>query len=106
MLIALQLQLNWEGQLNLITATPDKEEKKRLYNFLDRLSDKARLPSQTEYHVLVGDFKDNLASAPGADINIFGLADTLPFTFMREAPELTKSSCLFVKDSGKESALA
>jgi hypothetical protein len=106
MLIALQLQLNWEGQLNLITATPDKDDKKRLYNFLDRLSDKARLPSQTEYHVLVGSFKDNLASAPGADINIFGLADKLPFAFMREAPELAKSSCLFVKDSGKESALA
>jgi hypothetical protein len=39
-------------------------------------------------------------------MNIFGLADDLPFKFMREAPELTRSSCLFVKDSGRESALA
>jgi len=70
------------------------------------LSDRARLPAQTEYHVLVGKFEDNLESAPGADINIFGLADKLPFKFMREAPELTKSSCLFIRDSGKESALA
>ena len=106
MLIALQLQLNWEGQLNLITATTDKDDKKRLYGFLDRLSDRARLPAQTEYHVLVGKFEDNLESAPGADVNIFGLADKLPFKFMREAPELTKSSCLFIRDSGKESALA
>jgi len=106
MLIALQLQLNWEGQLNLITATAKEEDKRRLYNFLERLSDKARLPSETEFHVLVGNFKDNLISAPGADINIFGLADELPFTFMRDAPELTKSSCLFIKDSGQESALA
>jgi hypothetical protein len=45
-------------------------------------------------------------SAPAADINIFGLADELPFTFMCKAAELTKSSCLFVKDSGQESALA
>jgi hypothetical protein len=39
-------------------------------------------------------------------MNIFGLADELPFAFMREAPELTNTSCLFVKDSGQESALA
>jgi amino acid transporter len=106
MLIALQLQLNWEGQLNLITATASDGDKRRLQYFLERLSDKARLPSETEFHVLVGSFKENLSSAPGADINIFGLADELPFPFMREAPELTKSSCLFVKDSGQESALA
>ena len=106
MLIALQLQLNWEGQLNLITATTNEDDKRRLSSFLERLSDKARLPSDTEYHVLVGDFKENLSSAPGADINIFGLADELPFPFMRNAPELTKSSCLFIKDSGQESALA
>jgi amino acid transporter len=106
MLIALQLQLNWEGQLNLITATTNEEDKRRLHNFLERLSDKARLPSETEFHVMVGNFKENLTSAPGADINIFGLADELPFTFMRNAPELTKSSCLFIKDSGQESALA
>ena len=67
---------------------------------------KRKNPSETEFHVLVGAFKENLSSAPSADINIFGLADDLPFPFMREAPELTKSSCLFVKDSGHESALA
>ena len=106
MLIALQLQLNWEGQLNLISATAKDEDKKRLQQFLERLSDKARLPSETEFHVLVGDFNENLSSAPGADINIFGLANELPFAFMRKAPELTKSSCLFIKDSGQESALA
>jgi hypothetical protein len=106
MLIALQLQLNWEGQLNLITATTNEDDKRRLSGFLERLSDKARLPSETEYHVLVGDFTNNLISAPSADINIFGLADELPFAFMRNAPELTKSSCLFIKDSGQESALA
>jgi len=106
MLIALQLQLNWAGQLNLITATTDKDDKKRLNAFLDRLSDRARLPAQTEFHVLVGKFEEAMSTAPGADINVFGLADKLPFKFMREAPELTKSSCLFIRDSGQESALA
>ena len=59
----------------------------------------------TEFHVLIGDFKDAMSSAPSADINLFGLADTLPFVLMRQAPEMTKSSCLFVRDSGLENVL-
>ena len=106
MLIALQLQMNWGGQLNLVTATPQVEHKRKLYNFLEKLSDRARLPSETEFHVLIGKFEDNLSSAPGSDINIFGVGEKTPFDFIRRAPELTKSSCLFVRDSGTESALA
>lgn len=104
-LIALQLQLNWQGNLNLITVGSKESDRKRLYKFLEQLSDQARLPSMTEFYVFIGDFTDTLHRAPEADINIFGLADTLFFDFMREAPELTNSSCLFIRDSGKESAL-
>jgi amino acid transporter len=105
-LIALQLQLNWEGKINLVTATPDKKDNRKMYNFLEHLSDQARMPAMTEFHVLNGDFKETAQKAPAADINIFGLAKTLQLDFIREVPELTKSSCLFVKDSGHESALA
>jgi len=105
-LIALQLQMNWEGKLNLITATTDPKDKRRLYRFLEHLSDQARLPSLSEFYVLLGELKQVMRHAPNADINLFGLADVLPFDFMREAPELTNSSCLFVRDSGWESALA
>jgi hypothetical protein len=104
-LIALQLQLNWEGKIHLITASSNSKDKRRLYHFLERLSDQARLPSMTEFHVLIGEFKESVQKAPAADINIFGLGEKLPFDFMRQAPELTKSSCLFIKDSGFESAL-
>jgi hypothetical protein len=105
-LIALQLQLNWNGKINLITATPDKMENRRMYNFLEHLSDQARMPSVTEFYVLNGGFKETAQIAPAADINIFGLARSLQLDAIREIPELTKSSCLFVKDSGYESALA
>jgi len=105
-LIALQLQLNWNGKINLITATPDKMENRRMYNFLEHLSDQARMPSMTEFYVLNGGFKETAQIAPAADINIFGLARSLQLDAIREIPELTKSSCLFVKDSGYESALA
>ena len=105
MLIALQLQLNWEGKINLVTATPNKEDEKKLYSFLERLNGQARLPSLTEFHVIVGEFDDAMKSAPRVDVNIFGLSDQLDFKFMRNASEWTLSSCLFVCDSGRENAL-
>ena len=105
MLVTLQLQLNWGGKINLVTVAKDLKEKTHLQEFLERLSDQTRLPSLTEFHVEVGNFKEALVSAPRADINIFGIGKELPFSFMREASELTKSSCLYVKDSGHESAL-
>lgn len=107
-LIALQLQSNWEGKINLISATPDKASEARLHNFLERLSDQARLPSRTEFHVLPGSFNEALTIAPRADINIFGLSltgDELPLDFIRDVSEAIKSSCVFVVDSGQESAL-
>jgi solute carrier family 12 sodium/potassium/chloride transporter 2 len=105
MLVTLQLQLNWNGKINLVTVAKNEGEKKNLQSFLERLSDQTRLPSLTEFHVVVGNFKEALVTSPRADINLFGIGKDLPFDFMREASELTKSSCLYVKDSGHESAL-
>jgi hypothetical protein len=105
-LISLQLQLNWEGKINLITVADKSEEKRKMYGFLDELSKQTRLPSMTEFHVMVGDFKNVLEKVPKGDVNIFGLANDLHFSFMRELTEMTNSSCLFVRDSGKESAVA
>ena len=105
LLIALQLQVNWEGKLNLVTASSSKNEEKRLYDFLERLNDQARLPSMTELCVIIDEFNNALKSAPRADVNLFGFGAQLDFKFMRAAGELTKSSCLFVCDSGHENAL-
>ncbi|NJP05016.1 MAG: Na-K-Cl cotransporter [Chloroflexaceae bacterium] len=109
LLIGLHLHLNWGGKINLITATEDDspEEYARLYDVLQSISDQARMPSMTELHVLTGSFYETLLTAPRADINIFGLSpDEVPIAFIRQVPELAKSSCVFVKDSGYESALA
>ncbi len=104
-LIALQLQLNWDGKINLVTVAESEEDVNRLNKFLNRLSDQTRLPSLSEFHVLVGDYKTALANAPRADINIMGIGENIPFEMMRKTTELTKSSCLFVKDSGNVSAI-
>jgi len=104
-LISLQLQLNWEGKINLVTVANDESEKLKLKEFLNRLSDQTRLPSLTEFHVVQGTFNEALQNAPRADINIFGLSEELNFEMMRKTSELSKASCLFVRDSGNESAL-
>jgi hypothetical protein len=104
-LIALKLQLSWEGKINLVTVSEERNDRKRLYEYLENLSDQARLPAMTELHVLTSSFEVAMKTAPRADINIFGLPFDIPFEFMRSAPELTHSSCIFVKDSGYESAL-
>jgi amino acid transporter len=104
-LIALQLQLNWEGKINLVTVAQDESEELRLRDFLNKLGNQTRLPSMTEFHVLRGSFTEALQNAPRADVNIFGLSEELHFDMMRESSELSKASCLYVRDSGKESAL-
>ncbi|HQV34522.1 MAG TPA: hypothetical protein PKV71_21710, partial [Calditrichia bacterium] len=58
-----------------------------------------------EYHIIDGNFRDALKNAPRADINIFGIGDRPDFKLMRDAADLTNTSCLYVKDSGHESAL-
>jgi len=104
-LITLQLQANWGGKINLVTVAENESDKKRLYSFLYRLSDQTRLPSLSEFYVLTGSFNEALKQAPRADMNIFGVGEKFEFDFMRKTTELTKSSCLFVKDSGNVSAL-
>ncbi len=105
MLIALHIHLNWDGKLNLITVSGNGKDTERLYKFLERLSDQARLPSTTEFFVLEGNFFKALQAAPRADINILGMAGDASLDFMRSIPEPLRSSCLFVGDSGEESAL-
>ncbi len=106
MLITLQLQMNWEGKINLITVTENLKEEKRLQEFLQNLNDQVRLPSMTDFYVLPGPFTEALKTAPRGDINIFGLAEnTKSFEFIRQIEETTRSSCIFVKDSGQENAL-
>ena len=105
MLIALQLQVNWDGRINLVTVASEKDDVRKLSHFLEKLNDQARLPSLTDFHVLQGPFEKTLESAPRVDLNIFGLSQSPDFKFMRRTSELTQSSCLFVCDSGTENAL-
>ena len=51
-------------------------------------------------------FKHALTKAPRADLNIFGFSQEIDWEVMDQMAELINTSCLFVKDSGEESAFA
>jgi solute carrier family 12 sodium/potassium/chloride transporter 2 len=104
-LLSLQLQTNWDGRLNLITVAQKEKDTDRLHSFMEQLSDVARFPMMTELHVIVGDFAGAIKAAPRGDINLFGLAPGVDCPMVRDIAESAQSSCLFVRDSGLESAL-
>ena len=74
--------------------------------FLGELVTLARLPKETKVHILQTDFLTALGEMPSADINFFGLADQFDREFVEKIFKTADASCLFVRDSGDESALA
>lgn len=106
LLLAYQVCRNWHGQLNLITVIEDEAEREHGEEFLDRLADLGRMPKGTQRIVHAGGFNDYLPHAPHADLNIFGLPPQFTEAFMEQMLRETNASCIFVRDSGHESALA
>ncbi|MEL7360707.1 MAG: amino acid permease [Bacteroidota bacterium] len=104
LLLAYKLKRNWDGLIRLITVV-DAAEAERARHFLDRLIDLARLPDATPV-VGTGTFRDFVQTAPHADLNLLGLMPDPDFDVMRGMVTTLGASCLFVRDSGDENALA
>ena len=104
-LVAYKLKMNWKAKIRLITVVDTSDEEENASNFLSSLINLARLP-ETLTEVYVGQFNEFVMQAPTADLNIFGMQDTLPYDFIKNMSSKTNSSCLFVRDSGHESILA
>lgn len=105
LLLAYQLARNWRGRINLITVVTDEAELSNAEQYLRQLMDLGRMPAGTQPIFAVGTLDSFLDQAPQADINIFGLQEHVNLAFMRRMMEQTESSCIFVRDSGYESAL-
>ncbi len=105
LLAFIQLKNNWNGRLRLISVARE-ENRGQTERFLTRVREKGRLPRGTEIMVPVGEFKKILENAPLADLNIFGMSGELSCDLMHDIAERSGTSCLFVKDSGQESAFA
>ena len=73
---------------------------------LEAIARRGRLPLDCEKIVLRGTFPDGLKNGPTADINIFGISDEISVREMHTITLKVETTCLFIRDSGQESALA
>lgn len=106
LLLAYQISRNWKGRIRFMTICEDEDDVRSAEVYLHDLIDEARLTPFGESWVRHGNFWEVLDHAPRADLNIFGLARDVDVDFLDELVERTGNSCLFVRDSGRESALA
>jgi len=104
-LIAYKLRHNWSATIRLISVVNNNEDKRKASKFLNDIVDLARMPI-TDLEVLEGDMEDLVSNSPKADVNIFCHTDDMSLDYYNRMVDLTKSSCLFIKDSGSENILA
>lgn len=105
-LLAYRLWDGWKGDLTLIQAVSHNKNFGKAEQFLERLSELARLPGERKVLLAEGDFDRYSSEAPQADLNIFPLPEQLDPKFLWYLRDSTNASCLFTRDSGLESALA
>ena len=105
-LMALRLARGWKGELNLISVVESEEDAIATRRFIEELRDLARIPNSAKIVVMTGGFWQCVENAPQADMDFIGLQTIPDHQFVRRVIELTGSSCLFMSDSGSESALA
>lgn len=105
-LIALQLQRNWDGKLRLIQVVDNREDVPAAQSYLARIQKLTRLSCDVEISPMVGSFWKALSEAPPADINIFGAAEHFDFPWIRKVSQTTASSVVVLRDSKHESAFA
>jgi len=104
-LTAYQLRRNWNADLRLMMVVRSEEERENARQFLEQLSTLARLPD-AEIVIHVGTFDEFVPTSPRADLNVFGMLSDPDLDFARRMVSQTDASCIFVRDSGAESALA
>lgn len=106
LLMGYRIAERWGARLRLVTVVERDEDVDGAARFLRELVDLARLPSKTERQVDVGTFMEALGSGGTADLQILGLQPVPDFTFVRDVVDTAGCTCLFVRDSGRESVLA
>jgi amino acid transporter len=105
LLTAYKLSTNWDAAVRTVMAVPDPDEQDSARDFMEKLIDLGRFPN-TEAVVGTRPFAEYIEDAPQADLNIFGLQPEPDFDTIRRLVDQTDSTCMFVRDSGLESALA
>ncbi|MFH1359485.1 MAG: amino acid permease [Candidatus Omnitrophota bacterium] len=105
-LIALQLEKNWDGYTRIIQIVDNEQEKLEAMSYLDHLKELMRMSGDTQIKVMVGNFKEILGQVPPADMNIFGMPLEPDMAMIREISSKIQTSVLFLRDSEHEKATA
>jgi len=106
LLTALRLQRAWKAEMRVYAVCADGVELPLATEWLATLADRARLPAEVQLSTVVGELEDCLVQAPQSDLDLFSLPHEPDVAWVRRSVQLTRSACLFLGDSGKESALA
>ncbi len=104
-LLAYLLTRPTDGRIRVATVLRDEAAMPAATEFLTDLIELGRLPSSTP-HVLLGPFLDRVRDAPPTDVHILGLPQQIDLDRLRAIHQAAGAPCLFVQDSGQESALA
>ncbi len=105
LLLAYQIAQNWQGRIQLNTVVRETKNREPAENYLRQLTRLGRMPGSTGVQVYVGTLFEHLPHASLTDLQIFGLPDWIDMSFVKRMVAETKSTCIFVHDSGHESAL-
>ena len=106
LLVSHQLKKNWNAEVNLLCVVEDEQHINMAEDFLNALLDVTRMSSHMNIEVSNDNFMNYLSKAPRADLNIFGISANVNRQAMMNIMSTSNSSCLFVLDSGNESAMA
>lgn len=106
LLTGYRLFREWKAEVTILTCVRDEAERAEAERFLGDLCDLARFPARVKRKVVSGGFEDRLADAAIADVNVIGMPPSPNPEVMERWVEIAKSSCIFVRDSGREDALA
>ncbi|MCO4747343.1 MAG: Na-K-Cl cotransporter, partial [Proteobacteria bacterium] len=107
LLMGYRVWRHWEGELSVVTVIDQSESVEDAERFLAELCDIARLPPSVQRRVEVGTMEEASSRLGVCDLAIFGLTEGGPeLEWTRRMTEVASGACLFVRDSGGESARA
>lgn len=105
-LMALRLRKAWKGVLRVFVLAATVEDIAAVRSWATELVDGARIPEAVAVEVMVGDLGTCLANAPQSDLDLLALPREPTAAELRQRVQQSRSACLFLGDSGQESALA
>jgi hypothetical protein len=106
LLLALKLIQNWKARLNLITLVKTAADKERAQNYIKDLLLLGRIPrGSCSIHVEQARLSEYLPVAPRADLSFYGMGQRLLKKSCLDMVRQSESTCVFLRDSGRESIL-